>query len=78
MHCELGKVLIYPEICTLIYSDFPSGASGILLERVLGIGVGTGVGNPAPASRSPDLCIWGSGADLLVNKTTLLRARSRY
>ena len=47
MHCELGKVLIYPEICTLIYSDFPSGASGILLERVLGIGVGTGVGTPA-------------------------------
>ena len=45
MHWELGKVLIYPEICTLIYSDFPSGASE--LGREFGIGVGTGVGTPA-------------------------------
>lgn len=27
MHCELGNVLIYPDICTLIYSDFPSVAN---------------------------------------------------
>lgn len=44
MHCELGKVRIYPEICTLIYSDF-SGASWDV-EDVAGlpaaeVGVGT-------------------------------------
>ena len=41
----------------------------VLLVSDDGIGARRdGIWNPAPASGSPELRIWGSGADLLVNK----------